>query len=138
MEIVPKLPDDQITVFEAAGGEPFFRRLVDVFYRQVANDEVLLRLYPEQVDLEPAKDRLTLFLIQYWGGPQTYSDQRGHPRLRMRHFPFVIGAAERDHWIAAMQVALDELAPPSILRERFDSYFAMAADAMRNDDTPRN
>ena len=132
MEIVSKLPDPEVSVYETAGGAPFFTRLVDAFYAHVAADDVLLRLYPDPVDLGPARERLTLFLIQYWGGPTTYSDARGHPRLRMRHAPFAIGERERDHWLAAMTAALDELAPSAPLRERFDAYFAMAADAMRN------
>ncbi len=122
-----------ITVFEAAGGQDFFDRLVAAFYRRVADDPVLLALYPEQEDLGPARERLALFLGQYWGGPTTYSDQRGHPRLRMRHAPFPIGERERDHWLAAMSASLDELAPHPELRRRFDEYFAMSAEAMRND-----
>ena len=132
VEIVPKLLDEADSVFEAVGGVMFFERLVGLFYDQVRTDEVLLRTYPEPDNLGPAKQRLTQFLIQYWGGPTTYSDARGHPRLRMRHAPFVIGDAERDHWLAAMNHALDELQPASEVRARFDSYFAMAADAMRN------
>ena len=134
VEIVPKLPDDSLSVYDAAGGMGFFRALVDVFYREVAGDPVLLSLYPEPHDLAPARERLTLFLAQYWGGPTTYSDERGHPRLRMRHQTFAIGEAERDHWLAAMTVALDELAPARELRERFEGYFAMSAEAMRNTD----
>ena len=133
MDIVSKLPDPEVSVYEAAGGTPFFTRLVDAFYERVAHDDVLLPLYPDPVDLGPARNRLTLFLIQYWGGPTTYSDARGHPRLRMRHAPFVIGERERDHWLAAMGAALDSLTPSSAQRERFDSYFEMAAEAMRNE-----
>ena len=129
---MPKLPDNPDSVYSAAGGTPFFSRLVDVFYREVERDPVLLRLYPEPDNLGPARERLTLFLVQYWGGPTTYSDERGHPRLRMRHAPFVVGETERDHWLAAMTAALDELAPEPELRTRFDAYFAMSADAMRN------
>ena len=132
MDIVSKLPDPEVSVYETAGGDAFFTRLVDAFYARVAADDVLLRLYPDPIDLGPARQRLTLFLIQYWGGPTAYSDERGHPRLRMRHAPFSIGDRERDHWLAAMTGALDEVAPTAALRERFDSYFAMAADAMRN------
>lgn len=132
MEIVSKLPDPEVSIYDAAGGRAFFTVLVDEFYARVAADDVLLRLYPEKVDLGPARERLSLFLIQYWGGPTTYSDERGHPRLRMRHAPFAIGDRERDHWLAAMTGALDALTPPPALRERFDAYFAMAADAMRN------
>jgi hemoglobin len=122
----------EMTVYEAAGGTAFFEALVDAFYRGVAANPVLLSLYPDQVDLAPAAERLTLFLVQYWGGPTTYSDARGHPRLRMRHNPYAIGVRERDHWLAAMTVALDELAPAPELREKFDAYFAMAADSMIN------
>ncbi len=123
---------DQVTVYEFVGGMPFFEELVERFYARVATDEVLLRLYPDQVDLGPARDRLALFLAQYWGGPQTYSESRGHPRLRMRHMPFEVGQVERDHWLAAMTAALDEMAPPDLVRERFDAYFEMSADAMMN------
>lgn len=122
-----------VTVFDAAGGQFFFDSLAAAFYRRVAEDPVLLALYPDQEDLGPAAERLALFLGQYWGGPATYSERRGHPRLRMRHSPYRIGEAERDHWLAAMSGALDELDPPPGLRERFDGYFTMAAEAMRND-----
>ncbi len=130
----------QVTIFSAVGGQPFFDHLVDRFYDGVAADEVLLRLYPDQVDLGPARQRLALFLGQYWGGPTTYSDERGHPRLRMRHAPFVIGATERDHWMAAMLTALESTLPEAPLDdelraavgERMREYFAMAADGMVN------
>ena len=91
-----------MSLFEEVGGSQFFDRLVDRFYEGVAADDVLLPLYPEQSDLSGAKQRLTLFLQQYWGGPTTYSDERGHPRLRQRHFPFVIGERERDRWICLL------------------------------------
>ena len=94
------MPADGQTLYDAVGGEAFFVRLVDAFYDGVADDPVLLRLYPEAPDLTGARQRLRLFLIQYWGGPTTYSDERGHPRLRMRHMPFHIGAEERDHWLS--------------------------------------
>jgi hemoglobin len=129
---VDDVENAEMTVYEAAGGAAFFTALVDAFYRGVAADPVLLSLYPDQDDLGPAAQRLTLFLIQYWGGPTTYSDERGHPRLRMRHNPYAIGMRERNHWLAAMTVALDELAPPAALRARFDAYFEMAADSMIN------
>ena len=126
--------DDEVTVYEAVGGMPFFERVVGRFYEQVEVDPVLLELYPDQDDLGPARERLTLFLAQYWGGPTSYSEQRGHPRLRRRHFPFAIGPTQRDHWLRAMRTALDseELSPG--LRLQFDSYFDMAAEAMRNRD----
>jgi hemoglobin len=122
------------TLYEAAGGMPFFEALVDGFYDRVELDPVLLRLYPDLDDLGGARRRLALFLAQYWGGPTTYSDERGHPRLRMRHVPFEVGPAERDHWLAAMQGALDDLAPPPEIRDPLDEYLAMAAEAIRNRD----
>jgi len=137
-------PDDteqhQVTVFEAVGGQVFFDRLVERFYARVATDEVLLPLYPEQHDLGPARERLALFLGQYWGGPGTYSDQRGHPRLRMRHMPFVIGDAERAHWVEAMLVALDETMPETpldpelreVVDERMREYLTMSAQHLVN------
>ncbi|TMF04881.1 MAG: globin, partial [Chloroflexi bacterium] len=95
-------------VFEAAGGEPAFLELVGRFYARVATDPVLRAVYPEE-DLSGATERLTLFLIQYWGGPSTYSQQRGHPRLRLRHQPFAIGRRERDAWLGHMTAAVDSL-----------------------------
>lgn len=125
---------DQPTLYDAVGGMPFFERLAAGFYRRVAADPVLLRLYPEQDDLGPAEERLRLFLVQYWGGPTTYSEQRGHPRLRMRHNPFVIGPAERDHWLTAMRASLAELEPTADVARAMNDYFDMAAEAMRNSD----
>ncbi|MBX6751468.1 MAG: globin [Micromonosporaceae bacterium] len=98
----------QVTFYEAVGGEPTFRKLVAKFYEGVATDPVLRPLYPEE-DLGPAEERLRLFLMQYWGGPTTYSEQRGHPRLRMRHAPYKIGPVERDAWLRNMRVAVDSL-----------------------------
>lgn len=132
MEIVPKLLEEADSVFDAVGGIPFFERLGSLFYEQVRQDEVLLRMYPEPDNLGPAQARITYFLVQYWGGPTTYSEARGHPRLKMRHAPFVVGEVERDHWLAAMTHALDVLQPAPDVRARFDAYFTMAADAMRN------
>jgi hemoglobin len=117
--------------FERAGGEQTFRSLVRRFYAGVAADPVLRPLYPEQ-DLEPAADRLALFLIQYWGGPGTYSQNRGHPRLRMRHAPFVIGTAERDAWLRHMREALDSLDLPEDVATELWNYLRMAAESMRN------
>ena len=95
-------------LYDAVGGEPVFRRLVERFYEGVALDPILRPLYPDE-DLTEARERLTLFLMQYWGGPTTYSDNRGHPRLRMRHAEWVIGERERDAWIGHMRIAIDEL-----------------------------
>jgi hemoglobin len=117
--------------FERAGGEETFRLLVQRFYAGVAMDPLLRPLYPEE-ELEPAADRLALFLIQYWGGPGTYSETRGHPRLRMRHAPFVIGAAERDAWLRHMRAALDSLDLPEDVETKLWDYLRMAAESMRN------
>jgi hemoglobin len=125
---------DPVSVYDAAGGMPFFEALVDRFYDGVEADEVLLRLYPDRDDLVGARRRLALFLAQYWGGPTTYSDERGHPRLRMRHAPFAIGPDERDHWLAHMRDALDATDPSPEVRAAFDEYLAMAAESMRNRD----
>jgi hemoglobin len=117
--------------YEAVGGEPTFRKLVDTFYEGVADDPVLRPLYPEE-DLGPAADRLRLFLIQYWGGPTDYQDQRGHPRLRLRHAPFVIGARERDAWLAHMHDAVESLDLPGDLRQQLWDYLERAAYFMVN------
>ncbi|MPZ73819.1 MAG: globin [Nitriliruptorales bacterium] len=101
-------PQHEGTLYQAVGGDATFRRLVAGFYRRVREDPVLRPLYPEE-ELDAAEERLGLFLIQYWGGPGTYSQQRGHPRLRMRHAPFAIGLAERDAWLRNMRDALDEI-----------------------------
>src|SRR5262245_23449318 len=113
---------------------PFFERLIDTFYAGVAEDELLAPLYPERPDFTGARHRLTLFLAQYWGGPTTYSDERGHPRLRMRHFPFAIGTAERDRWLTHMRAAIDEVAAPDEVRSQLHEYVTMGAEAMRNRD----
>ena len=98
------------TLYDAVGGMPFFERLVDAFYKGVAGDDILLPLYPEAPDLRGARHRLTLFLAQYWGGPTTYNDERGHPRLRMRHMPFLIGPQQRDRWLTHMSAAVAQCA----------------------------
>ncbi len=121
----------QQTFYDAVGGEPTFQRIVARFYSQVPEDEVLRALYPEE-DLGPAEERLRLFLIQYWGGPTTYSDERGHPRLRMRHAPFRIGPAERDAWLRAMRVAVDEAGLEEPHREQLWSYMQSTANHMIN------
>lgn len=94
--------------YAAVGGRETFARLVEVFYAGVAEDPVLRPMYPEE-DLGPARERLTLFLEQYWGGPTTYSDTRGHPRLRMRHAPFPVTPDARDRWLAHMRTAVRSL-----------------------------
>jgi len=119
------------TLYDQVGGMPFFERLVDRFYVGVASDDVLRPLYPE-TDLTGARRRLTLFLVQYWGGPTTYLEERGHPRLRARHFPFSIGGLERDRWLLHMRAAIDESDAPEDARTRLHEYVLLAADAMRN------
>jgi hemoglobin len=124
----------EVNLHDAVGGEAFFVDLVDRFYQRVATDLLLRPLYPD--DLEPSKRHLALFLQQYWGGPGTYSEERGHPRLRARHIPFVISEAERDAWLGHMAAALDSLVvergiDPS-LEARMLEYFAHAADFLVN------
>ena len=119
------------TFFDRVGGHETFDRLIRTFYAGVAEDEVLRPLYPEQ-DLAPAADRLRMFLEQYWGGPTTYSDQRGHPRLRMRHVPFRVDALARDHWLMHMRHALDELQLSEEDDAELWSYLTMAAHSMVN------
>jgi hemoglobin len=119
------------TFYDAVGGEPTFRRLVAGFYRRVAADPVLRAVYPGE-DLSDAEERLRLFLIQYWGGPRTYSDRRGHPALRMRHAPFAIGPAERDAWLRHMTAAVEELNLPPEQTAPLLEYLTMAAHALAN------
>jgi hemoglobin len=124
----------ETTLYDAAGGMAFFESLVDRFYARVASDPVLMAIYPDPDDFAGARHRLTLFLAQYWGGPRTYDDERGHPRLRMRHAPFAIGLRERDAWLAHMHAAIDTSDAPGDVAERLRSYVDMAAEAMRNRD----
>jgi hemoglobin len=125
------MDDEQATFYDEVGGFETFRRIVHTFYEGVATDEVLRPLYPED-ELDAAEERLRLFLIQYWGGPGTYSEQRGHPRLRMRHAPFAIGVRERDAWLARMRAAMDTVRLPHDADELVWRYFVSAADSMRN------
>jgi hemoglobin len=120
-----------LSFYDEIGGHEAFVRLVDAFYRGVADDEVLRPMYPEE-DLGPAKERLTLFLEQYWGGPTTYSAQRGHPRLRMRHAAFHVDPDARDRWLAHMRVAVDELDLPPLHEATLWDYLQRAAHAMVN------
>jgi hemoglobin len=119
------------TFYEAVGGEATFRRLVHRFYQGVAGDESLRPMYPEE-DLGPAEERLVLFLMQYWGGPRTYSEQRGHPRLRMRHVPFKVDQAAHDAWLRHMRDALDELALEPAADRQLWEYLSYAAASMVN------
>jgi hemoglobin len=117
--------------YEAVGGEATFRRIVARFYEEVSKDELLRPLYPDE-DLGPAEEKLRLFLMQYWGGPHTYSEQRGHPRLRMRHAPFVIGPLQRDAWLRCMRVAVDESDLDEQHRKQLWEYLEMAAHSLMN------
>jgi hemoglobin len=123
-----------VSVFDAIGGEAFFVDVVERFYASVAMDPLLRPLYPD--DLTESKRHMSLFLQQYWGGPGTYSEERGHPRLRQRHMPFVISEAERDAWLGHMARALDsvvaERATPPDLAAQMRDYFAQTADFLIN------
>jgi len=120
-----------VNVFEAVGGAETFKVLVERFYAGVAADPVLRAVYPEEALLDAAT-RLTLFLIQYWGGPDDYSAQRGHPRLRLRHQPFAIGQAERDAWLGHMTSAVDSLQLAPEIRKALLDYFETTSTAMIN------
>jgi len=120
------------SLYEAIGGEPAFRRLVHRFYQEVAADPALRRVYPSR-DLGPAEEHLRLFLIQYWGGPATYNELRGHPRLRMRHARFAIGPAERDAWLRHMRTALDDLELDPAHDAQLWDYLVMAAHSLVNE-----
>lgn len=125
------------TPYEQFGGAPFFASLTAAFYRQVAQDDVLRPMYPD-ADLAEAERRLRMFLEQYWGGPTAYGEERGHPRLRMRHHSFPIDSAARDRWISCMRTALDEQALPPDLDSELWRYLLGSAYAMQNimDDAP--
>jgi hemoglobin len=129
------MTDAEQPLFERVDGVDFFVRLVDRFYAGVVADPVLMALYPPE-DIEGARARLTGFLVQYWGGPTTYSDERGHPRLRMRHAPFVIGEAEREAWYRNMANAVGEMVEAGEIsaadEARMLAYFDQAASHMVN------
>lgn len=121
------------TMYDRVGGDAFFDVLTSRFYARVAGDPVLSPLYPsEPSGLEAARQHLRDFLIQFWGGPTTYSQARGHPRLRLRHAPFVIGQAERDAWVRHMTAAVDESGLRGMERAQMLGYFESAATAMIN------
>jgi len=124
---------DPVTVYDAVGGQPFFDALAARFYDRVRVDATLRPLYPEDEAAFTASERwLALFLGQYWGGPTTYSEQRGHPRLRMRHNGFLVGPRERDAWLAGMTAAVAEADVDEEIRLRLRDYFAMAAEHLVN------
>jgi hemoglobin len=130
----PKSTDTaaEMSFYEAVGGEETFTRLVRRFYAEVEKDPELRRVYPSR-DLGPATEHLRLFLIQYWGGPATYNELRGHPRLRMRHVRFSIGEAERDAWLRHMRTAMDEIALDPAHDEELWRYLEMAAHSLVNE-----
>jgi hemoglobin len=121
-------------LFDRVGGERFFVELVDQFYIGVAGDPLLRPLYPD--DLSESRRHLALFLMQYWGGPSTYNEERGHPRLRMRHAPFVVGPGERDAWLRHMRSAVDHMVQSEHLTmadaDELRGYFTMAANSLVN------
>ncbi|MFI7240654.1 globin [Streptomyces qinglanensis] len=128
---IPRGSLETQTFYEQVGGEETFRRLVHRFYQGVAEDPLLRPMYPEE-DLGPAEERLALFLMQYWGGPRTYSDARGHPRLRMRHAPFTVNRAAHDAWLRHMRDAVDSLELPAPLETKLWDYLVYAAGSLIN------
>jgi hemoglobin len=126
-------PSEQMSVHDVVGSD-FFADLVEAFYEGVETDELLRPMYP--ADLAGAKARLAMFLVQYWGGPSTYSEQRGHPRLRMRHMPFTVDEAARDAWLrhmrAALEITAERRGTPPIVVEAVDDYFVRSAEFLRN------
>lgn len=126
-------PSTEQTVYfyDEIGGMATIRRIVDRFYEGVAEDEVMRPMYPEE-DLGPAAERLTLFLAQYWGGPTTYSERRGHPRLRMRHAPYTVNTEARDRWLRHFRAGLDEAGLTPEQDARFWAYVTHAAQFMVN------
>jgi len=119
------------TFYDEIGGFETFRRIVATFYEGVATDEVLRPLYPEE-DLGPAEERFLLFLVQYWGGPTTYSDTRGHPRLRMRHAPFAVNPEAKDRWLVHFREGLDSVELTPEQDAKFWDYVTHAAQFMVN------
>lgn len=129
-----ELPQTQRTFYDEVGGAETFHKLTARFYAEVAADDILRPMYPE-ADLGPAERRLRMFLEQYWGGPRTYSDERGHPRLRMRHHPFTIGPIQRDAWLRCMHIAIASIDAETLddaHRQALIDYMEMAAQSMIN------
>ena len=124
------MTEQNLNVYRAVGGDPTFRQLVDEFYKRIEQDPILRPLFPE--DLEPGKEHQFLFLIQLFGGPLRYNAQRGHPRLRMRHFPFAIGQAERDAWVGHMLAAIEAVGIQEPARTAMIEYFERAGTFMIN------
>lgn len=121
----------EVTFYEEIGGFETFRRIVRRFYEGVAGDEVLRPLYPEE-DLGPAEERFLLFLVQYWGGPTTYGDTRGHPRLRMRHAPFRVDPLAKEHWLSHFRAGMDQVELTPEQDAKLWEYVTHAAQFMVN------
>jgi hemoglobin len=128
------MAENEITVYDLIGGEATFERLVQSFYAKVEADEKLRAIFPE--DLEPGKRYQQLFLMQYWGGPTAYIEERGHPRLRMRHYPFPITTDLRNRWVEYMFAAIDEVGIQEPARSMMREYFDRAASVMINQYDP--
>lgn len=124
---------EQQSIYRLVGGDATFRRLVDEFYKRVEANPELRAVFPE--DLETGKEGQFLFLTQYFGGPSRYNTQRGHPRLRMRHFPFAIGQKERDAWVTHMLEAVDAVGIAEPMRTEMREYFERSATFMINQPT---
>lgn len=122
---------NEISAFEAMGGHPAFQKLVDIFYEGVAHDPLMREMYPEE-ELEPAKRRLLMFLEQYWGGPKTYSEERGHPRLRMRHVPYKINPEARDAWLKHMRNGVKQMGLSPMHEGQLWDYLERAAHSLLN------
>jgi hemoglobin len=118
------------SIYEIVGGDPTFQKIVDIFYSKVENDPVLRPMFPDKLD--EGKHWQFLFLTQFFGGPARYQQERGHPRLRMRHNPFPIDQAARDHWLAHMLAAVDEVGIVDPARAEMQSYFERASTFMMN------
>ncbi|MGH3098447.1 MAG: globin [Streptosporangiales bacterium] len=127
---MPESAEPEASFYDLVGGEETFRRLIHRFYQGVASDPLLSAMYPD--DLDSSEERLRMFLVQYWGGPRTYSERRGHPRLRMRHTPFHIDTKARDAWLGHMREALDEIELPAEQDRAFWDYIVMAANTLIN------
>ncbi|MEP9391663.1 MULTISPECIES: globin [Gordonia] len=130
----PAQAPDQRSFYDEVGGAETFERLTHAFYAEVAKDDILRPMYPE-ADLGPAERRLRMFLEQYWGGPRTYSEERGHPRLRMRHHPYTIGPIQRDAWLRCMHIAIASIDSDTLddaHRRALVDYMEMAAQSMVN------
>ena len=118
------------TVYDRVGGSEWFYQLLEFFYEDVIRRDEIRDLYPD--DLPDTKKNTADFLIQYWGGPSSYSERRGHPTLRMRHAPYAIGEYQKESWLASMRFALDQMQPAKEINEAMTEYFLMAADHMKN------